>query len=137
MGMDFVEWRERRGESVDEESEHWATLAIGAFIEVHKALGPGHNESTYQNAMIHELELRNIPYQTQVPVEVIYRGRIVGAGRIDLLVGGKVILELKSVEQLTDVHRGQLLAYLAAAGLRLGLLLNFNVAMARDGIKRT
>jgi GxxExxY protein len=134
--MDFVEWRERRGESADEESERLATLVIGAFIEVHKELGAGHAESTYEKAMCHELELRGIPFQCQAPMEVKYKGRVVGTGKIDLLVGEKLILELKSVEQLNDVHRGQVIAYLTAKGLRLGLLMNFNVATAKNGIKR-
>ena len=134
--MDFVEWRERRGETADEESEKLATLVIGAFIEVHKELGAGHAESTYERAICYELELRGIPFQCQAPMEVTHKGQVVGTGKIDILVGGKLILELKSVDQLNDVHRGQVVSYLTAKGLRLGLLMNFNVAVAKNGVKR-
>jgi GxxExxY protein len=134
--MDFYEYRERRGESADPESERVATLVIGALIEVHKHLGPGHAEISYRNAVCEELRVRNLSFACEVPVEVVYKGKIVGNGRIDLLVCGVLIVELKSVEQLTTVHKGQLLAYLAATHLRLGLLVNFNVERLKDGIKR-
>ena len=134
--MDFFELRAARGEIADEESERFATLAIGASIEVHEALGPGHAEKVYEAALCHELDLRGIPYQRQVPVMLFYKGKQVGEGWIDILVGDRLVLELKSVEQLVKVHRGQVVAYLAATKLRLGLLMNFNVEQMRQGIKR-
>src|SRR5256885_8718506 len=95
--MDFFEWREKRGESADPESEKFGHLAIGAAIEVHKHLGAGHPECVYRETMCHEFDLRGIPFQREVPVDILYKGKLVGQGRIDLLVGGCVILELKSV----------------------------------------
>ena len=134
--MSFAEWREQRGESIDPEAERLANLAIGAGIEVHDALGPGHGEKTYEEALCHELKLRGIPFERQVQVKVFYKGKQVGVGWIDLLIGGCLVVELKSVESLCDVHREQTLAYLAAKGLRLGLLMNFNVVLLKNGIKR-
>src|SRR5262245_46516304 len=106
------------------------------MIEVHRHLGPGHPENVYVQALCHEFDLQGIAYQREVPVEVVYKGKQVGSSRIDLLVAKLLVLELKSIEQLTDVHIGQLLAYLCAAHLRLGLLANFNVDVMRNGIKR-
>lgn len=134
--MDFFEYRERRGESADADSERIASLVIGACIEVHKHLGPGHSEITYRNAVCEELTLRGLGFECELSVNVVYKGKVVGTGRIDLLIGGIIIVELKSVEQLTAIHKGQLLAYLAATNLRLGLLVNFNVSLLKDGIKR-
>lgn len=134
--MDFIEWRERRGETVDAEAERLATLVIGATIEVHKALGPGHSERTYEEALCHELLLRDIPFQRQVRYVISYKDKSVGEGWLDLLVGERLIVELKSVEYLADIHREQTLAYLVAMKLRLALLINFNVPVLRQGIKR-
>jgi GxxExxY protein len=106
------------------------------LIEVYRHLGPGHPELVYKNAVYHELELRGIAYQREVPVDVMYKDKCVGKGRIDLLVGGLLVLELKAIEQLTDTHKSQTLAYLCAAQLRLGLLANFNVDVMKNGIKR-
>jgi GxxExxY protein len=134
--MDFYEWRERRGESADEESEKLANLVIGAAIEVHKELGPGHPENVYEEALCHELDLRQIPYLRQVPVTIWYKGKEVGKNWIDLLVADRLIVELKSIERFSDVHVGQCNAYLAATKQRLALLINFNVALLKHGIKR-
>ena len=134
--MDFFEFRAAKGEQADEDSERIAHEVIGALIEVHKVLGPGFPENVYANALRHELTLRSITFEYELTVPVMYRGRLVGEGRIDLLVASKVIVELKSVEKLLDVHRDQLVAYLAALKLRLGFLANFNVEMMKQGIKR-
>jgi GxxExxY protein len=134
--MDFVEWREQRGEKVDSEAERLATLVIGAGIEVHEQLGPGHSERVYEEALCHELTLRGIPFERQVRFKVLYKTKEVGEGWVDLLVGGRLVVELKSVEQLSNVHREQALAYLVAMNLRLALLMNFNVTYLKDGIKR-
>src|SRR5438094_6527920 len=122
--MDFFEWREKRGETAHPEAERYGNLAIGAAIEVHKRLGPGHSEGVYLQAMCHELDLRGIPHEREVTFDVVYKGRIVGRGRIDLLVGGCVVLELKAVERLCEVHRAQAIAYLVAKSLRLAILIN-------------
>jgi len=132
--MDFYEFRERRGEMADEESERLASLVIGAAIEVHKELGPGHPEKVYEEALCHEFELRAIPYRRQVEVKIQYKD--VGKSWIDLLIGERLIVELKTVERFADVHVSQCTGYLAATKLRLALPINFNVALLKQGIKR-
>ncbi len=118
------------------ELEQLANQAIGAALEVHKALGPGFLEAVYEDALAIELELRGIIFVRQAPVSVTYKGQKVGEGRLDILVDQKLILELKSVESLTAVHTAQLMSYLKATKLHLGLLINFNVPLLRDGLKR-
>jgi len=109
---------------------------IGAAIEVHRVLGPGFLESTYEQAMCYELEDAGIAYQRQKPVHLDYKGRPLGEGKIDLLIEDQVVLELKAVTQLHENHATQVLAYLRATGLRLGLLLNFHEPVLVKGIKR-
>lgn len=109
---------------------------IGAAMEVHTTLGPGYLEATYEEALAGELRERGIVFVRQSPVEIHYKGAIVGQQRIDFLVGQELILELKSVESLIPVHAAQVRSYLVALGLELGLLINFNVPHLRDGIKR-
>jgi GxxExxY protein len=110
---------------------------IGAAIEVHKALGPGLLESIYQDCMAVELGLRAIPFQGQTPVHLRYKGHEVGADlRVDLLVGGKVVVELKATDSLLPVHEAQLLTYLRLTGCRVGLLINFNVPVLKQGVRR-
>jgi GxxExxY protein len=110
---------------------------IGAAIEVHRALGPGLLESTYRVCLRHELEQRGLTVASEVPVPVEYRGVRLDCGyRIDLLVEGAVVVELKSVEGLLPVHEAQLITYLRLSGLRVGLLINFNVPVLKDGIVR-
>lgn len=121
---------------LDTALESLAHEVIGAAIEVHQAIGPGFPERVYQNALGLELELRGIAYETEHDVVVIYKGKAVGQGRTDLLVDQQLIVELKVVSELAEVHRAQVSAYLKATGLRLGLLLNFNTAVLKDGIKR-
>ena len=113
-----------------------AREVIGAAIEVHRHLGPGFCEAVYEAALVHELSLRRIPCRSQVPVRVGYKHICVGEGRLDLLVADRVVVELKSVEKLCNLHRAQLLSYLKATEMRLGLLINFNVQLLRNGIKR-
>src|SRR5207249_1060512 len=96
----------------------------------------GHSEGVYREAMCHEFDLRGIKYEREVIVDVIYKGKVVGKGRIDLLVGGCVILELKAVERIVEVHHAQAISYLVAKGLRLALLINFNVVLLKNGVKR-
>jgi GxxExxY protein len=113
-----------------------AHRVIGAALAVHRALGPGFLESTYELALCIELAARAIPFRRQVPFLLHYRGEAVGGGRVDMLVGERLILELKAVDALEKFHSAQLLAYLRATGLPLGLLINFNVMLLRDGLKR-
>jgi len=110
-------------------------LIIGAAIEVHKALGPGLLESSYEVALKKELSLRNLSVKQQVALPVVYKGEKCDAGyRIDLLVEGKVIVEIKAVEALNDIHVAQVLTYLKLSRCRLGLLINFNVTRLIKGI---
>jgi GxxExxY protein len=110
---------------------------IGAAIEVHKALGPGLLESVYEECLCHELDVRQIPYGRQQALPVEYKGVKIDCGyRIDLLVSDLVILELKSVDSLQPIHEAQLLTYLKLTGLRVGLLINFNVRVLKEGVKR-
>jgi len=110
---------------------------LGAAIEVHKQLGPGLLESTYQACLCHELELRGILFECQKPLPLEYKGIRLECGyRIDLLVAGLVIVEIKSVEAFALIHEAQLLTYLKLTGVKVGFLINFNVVVLKDGIRR-
>ena len=110
---------------------------IGAAIEVHKELGPGLLESAYETVLFFELSSRNLMVRKQVPVETIYKGHNLSVGfRLDLLVEEKVIIELKSVEKISNIHVAQVLTYLRMSNKKLGLILNFNVRYLNSGIKR-
>jgi GxxExxY protein len=121
---------------IGEEHDELSSRVIGAAIEVHKELGPGLSEFLYQQALCREMELRNIPFQKQVTFDVLYKGEKIGETRVDLLIDGQLILELKSCEALAPVHRAQCITYLGITGLRVALLINFNVPILNDGIKR-
>jgi GxxExxY protein len=120
----------------DEELDRLAHEVIGAAIEVHRILGPGFLESVYEEALIVELGLRTISVQRQVPIPLVYKGVAIGQGRLDLPVQGKLIVEIKTVEALAPIHKAQTISYLKATGLQLALLINFNAAVLKDGIKR-
>ena len=110
---------------------------IGAAIEVHRHLGPGLLESAYEQCLCHELSVRKISFRRQVRQPITYKGlNIDCAYQIDVVVEDKVILELKSVDNLLPIHDAQLLTYLRLSGKKVGLLLNFNVPVLKDGIKR-
>jgi GxxExxY protein len=110
---------------------------IGAAIEVHKTLGPGLLESTYEECLYHELDLRGLSYERQKPLPVYYKGKKLDCGyRLDIVVNEGIILELKSCESIEPIHKAQLLTYLKLSGLKLGLILNFNTPMMKDGIVR-
>ncbi|MEN8198601.1 MAG: GxxExxY protein [Thermodesulfobacteriota bacterium] len=110
---------------------------IGAAIEVHRAIGPGLLESSYEQCLCHELKIRGIPFQRQVSLPVEYKGVTLSSGyRLDMLVDKKVVVELKAVERLIPVHDAQMLTYLKLGGWPIGLLINFNVPTLKNGIKR-
>ena|SRR5438034_11552844 len=134
--MDVFDFRRRGDAGVDEETERLATEVIGAAIEVHREMGPGMPEVSYKLALSHELELRKIPHLVEVPVCIVYKGKQVGKGFIDILVAGRLVLELKAIDALAPVHPAQVLSYLRVTKLKLGLLINFNVTVLKDGIKR-
>ena len=110
---------------------------IGAAIDVHRALGPGLLESAYQVCLAHELGLRSIPFEREKPLPLTYQGVELDCGyRIDFLIDQKVVLELKAVDHVLPIHKAQLLTYLRQSGARVGLIINFNVPVLRDGIVR-
>ena len=110
---------------------------IGCAIEVHRELGPGLLESTYEKCLLHELKALNIECIAQMPLPVIYKGVHIDCGfRIDLLVEGSFIVELKSVDSLLKIHKAQILTYMKLANIKTGLLINFNTKMLKNGIKR-
>jgi GxxExxY protein len=110
---------------------------IGAAVEVHKRLGPGLLESAYEECLPHELRLRNLRVDRRVAVPVVYKETRLECGyRIDLLVQGRIVVELKSVESLAPIHEAIILTYLRLSGHKIGLLINFNVAILKDGVRR-
>ena len=110
---------------------------IGAAIEVHKTLGPGLLESVYELALEEEFLARNIVFERQKPVPIRYRGLILDTGlRLDFVIARQIVVELKSVERLIDVHEAQVLTYMKLSGCPVGLLINFNVARLKSGIRR-
>jgi GxxExxY protein len=121
---------------IDEELNKLTHAVIGAAIAVHRTLGPGFLEKMYEEALCIEMEARGIPYARQVDVTAMYRGREIGTGTLDLLVEDRLIVELKAVEALVPVHEAQALAYLRMTGKRLALLINFNVPVLREGVRR-
>jgi len=115
----------------------WSERVIGAAIAVHRTLGPGLLESVYEVCLAQELAEQRIPFEPQKAIPIRYRGLVLDAGiRLDLLVAGELVVELKSVDRLLDVHSAQLLAYLKLGGYPLGLLINFNVPLLKNGIRR-
>ena len=109
---------------------------IGAAIEVHREIGPGFLESVYEEALCVELKLRDIRYSRQHVIGVAYKGQQVGENRLDILVEDCLIIELKAIEQFAPVHTAQVISYLKAIQLELGLLINFNVPVLKQGIRR-
>jgi GxxExxY protein len=110
---------------------------IGAAIEVHRHLGPGLLESAYEECLCEELSLRKIPFKRQIPLPVTYKSKKLDIGyRIDLLVNNEVVVELKTVESILPIHEAQTLTYMRLGGWQVGLILNFNVTVLKNGIKR-
>ena len=109
---------------------------IGAAIEVHRVLGPGHLESAYENALAIEFEIRGIAFERQFALPLRYKGNDVGESRLDFLVESELIVELKAIEALAPVHTAQVIAYLKTTAKKRALLINFNVPVLKQGIKR-
>lgn len=110
---------------------------IGCAIEVHKALGPGLLESTYQRCLEIELEAAGVAFSAQAPIDILFKNHTIqDAYRVDLLVENELIVELKSVRELEPIHEAQLLTYLKLSGIRTGILINFNKPTLKEGIKR-
>ena len=119
------------------EFDDLSNRVIGCAIEVHRELGPGLLESAYEQCLAHELQRNGIPFQLQYPQPVKYKDIRLDCGyRIDILVENKLILELKSVEDIKGIHEAQLLTYMKLAGVKIGLLINFNNTKLKDGIQR-
>lgn len=121
---------------IPEDSESLTYDIIGAAIEVHRHLRSGHMESVYESALCIELDNRGLSYERQKVLTVNYKGHEIGSFIADLIVENRVIVELKAVKKLAAVHEAQLIGYLRLAELPLGLLINFNVAVLKQGIKR-
>lgn len=128
---------ERRKNGVVDMNDSLSYRVIGCALEVYKTLGPGLLESIYEKALLQELTANGLEAQSQVPVQIDYKGKDLGDGlRMDILVEDRLIIELKSVEVLLPVHYKQLLTYLKLTGKKVGLLINFNVENLMDGIHR-
>jgi GxxExxY protein len=117
--------------------EEMATLAVDAAFSVHKELGPGLLESAYEGCFAHELDLRGVKYQRQLPVPLNYKGKLIEVGfRADVIIEQKLLIELKAVEGLIPLHQAQVITYLKLLRMPLGLLINFNEVLVKDGIHR-
>ena len=121
---------------LDETTEQVVRECIGCAVAVHRTLGPGYLESVYRRSMKLELRERAMTVDEERAVDVIYRGSVVGRQRIDLVVQGLVVVEVKAVERLHDVHVSQVVSYLHGLSLRAGLLINFREALVKHGIRR-
>jgi GxxExxY protein len=123
-------------EPIEEGAESTAHQVIGAAIEVHRILGPGFLESIYRRALQYELKARGLVVEAEKEILVPYKDIQIPGQRLDLLVGGVVIVELKAVESIAPIHEAQLISYLKATRIRLGLLINFRMPVLKDGIRR-
>jgi GxxExxY protein len=119
MGLIFIQNKNRKFDKTSNE-------IISAAIEVHKTLGPGFLESIYHNSLKIELKKRNLPFETEKKITIKYKYEEVGDHRLDLLVNSEVVVELKAIQNISDVHLTQVISYLKASGLRVGLILNFS-----------
>ena len=126
----------RINSALDAETDQYVERVIGCCITVHSALGPGFLESVYVRAVGIEFKAQAIPFERERQVQVFYRGEVVSTSRLDVVAADRIVLELKCVERIHPVHHAQLIGYLRASKLRVGLLVNFNVPLLRDGLKR-
>ncbi len=120
----------------DKKLDFLAHKVIGAAIEVHRHLGPGWLESVYESALVQEFKIQGIRVEQQKVLGITYKGRRISSCRLDLLVEGQLIIELKATERLLPIHHAQLISYLKASNQCLGLLINFNVTALKNGLKR-
>ncbi|MHB1049441.1 MAG: GxxExxY protein [Bacteroidota bacterium] len=124
-------------EPVDDRTDELASIIVDSAFKVYSELGPGLLESIYETCLCHELKKRNIPYERQVSVPVVYDGMTMETGfRIDIVVDNTIIVEIKAVDEMHSVYQAQILTYLKLAKKRLGLLINFNVPTFKRGIRR-
>ena len=121
---------------LSESEEALVNKTIGCGIEVHRVLGPGYRERIYQRAFQLELESRGLTFECEKPIDVCYKDWKIPGQRIDLIVGEVIIVELKSVPRIKPLHRRQLVSYLRSTGLKVGLLMNFNTTMLKNGLVR-
>ena len=128
--------RMRRPSPLPPETESVITETIGCAIAVHRALGPGFLERIYRRAIYIELSARHLAYEAEQPVKVVYRGVEIPGQRVDLIVEGLVVVELKSVVQIDQIHCAQVISYMKTTGLRAGLLMNFRAPTLRQGLRR-
>jgi GxxExxY protein len=136
--MTLSNHQEHQGhQDVGAELDSLAHQIVDAGLAVHKTMGPGLLESAHEHCLAHELSGRGLSLKRQVPLPIVYKGARLDAGyRLDLVVQDAVIIEIKSVEALTRLHTAQVLTYLRLSGIRLGLLMNFNVGMFKTGVRR-
>jgi len=121
---------------LDAETETLVTAIMDCAFTVHRTLGPGFRERIYSRAFCLELDWRHLSFESEKPIEVRYRRWSIPGQKIDLIVGGKVLVELKTVPRLQPIHRAQVVSYLKTLDLRIGLLVNFNAGVLKDGFKR-
>jgi GxxExxY protein len=126
----------RNPTTLSDTAEDLIYRTIGCCIEVHKGLGPGLMEIAYERAVCYELTDRHIPFETELAVPIVYRGRVVHTHRLDVVVADTILLELKAVDRLSPLHTAQVLSCLRASKLPVALLINFNVPVLPEGIKR-
>jgi len=127
---------QKRFEPLSNEVERLIHDTIGSCITVHRELGPGFAEKVYVRAICLELAANGLPFEQEKRFEVRYRGEVVGSVRLDIIVGGVLVLEIKAIEQVAPVHHKQILNYMRVARLRAGLLINFNVGILPEGLSR-
>jgi GxxExxY protein len=127
----------QRVEEGFEEINELTKVIIGAAIEVHRTLGPGLLESAYEACLSYELAQRGLRFERQKPLSVVYKGINLDIGyRLDLLIEDQVVVEVKAVDELAPIHHAQLLSYLKLSGYKVGLLINFNVQILKNGLRR-
>ena len=131
-----VNRQDRRRHEPDANLDEFARVVIDAAVEVHRILGPGFLESVYEQAMSVELGLRGVPFARQAPITVTYKGIAIADARLDFLVADRLVVELKACAALFPIHLAQVLSYLKASDHSLGLLINFNVLLLRQGVRR-